>query len=171
MTILIVSIKIVLKKSKFVMDWKQRFKIIGKILQKELQERGLKLTYETASKYLETSTATYGRWKAGKTIPNGIELERIAKKLNLSPKWLLFAEGKPKGHEEPSCEGEPKEYEVPICDRCKKVSFFQEELRVSQSKNIALLEKLAESRDNPHPEKGIAHISANAAHLSQGETE
>jgi transcriptional regulator with XRE-family HTH domain len=126
------------------MEWKQRFYIINKIMSERLAAQGQNLTYDTAASFLETSTATYGRWKAGKKVPDGDELERIAKKLGISAHWLLTGEGEPTGQPPAQTSEKSNVAELKVCvaELEAEVSRLRQRLLDSQDEIDALKNKI-----------------------------
>lgn len=140
------------------MNWKKRFEIINEILSSKLSREGKKLTYGVAADYLETSTATYGRWKSGKKAPDGDELERIVKKLDISPQWLLTGEGSPMAEQSPA---QPGDREKELLEELNQV---RKELNEAQNRIIFLQGLAEEGRSREKEAAGsTARTSSTAA--------
>jgi hypothetical protein len=76
------------------MTWKKQFDIIWQKTKQALAAQGEVISNAKFESFLEVSVGKAQSWKKGQR-PSADDLESIARKLNLSPAWLLLGEGEP----------------------------------------------------------------------------
>ncbi len=79
--------------------WPQQFEIIKEIISKKLGAGEEKLTYQNIADFFGVKRGKVEAWTKGQR-PSSSDLELIGRRLNLSPRWLLFGEGEPQPHKE-----------------------------------------------------------------------
>lgn len=77
------------------MEWIKRLEIIKQKTKEALAQEGKRDTDSIVAEFLETSPATYSRWKNNRQMPDVITFIKLATKLNLSANWLLLGIGEP----------------------------------------------------------------------------
>ncbi|MDR2820416.1 MAG: helix-turn-helix domain-containing protein [Desulfovibrio sp.] len=157
------------------MDYIYRFGIIKEKIRKKLADEGKRDTDEAVAEFLQTSKATYRRWKPGQQFPDTQSLILMADKLGISLDWLLMGKG----------EGDPEGLDAPVSTidepgtndetalLCELLA--EKDKRLADKEKIIALqeEKLLQQIPVPTAEEaqGSAPISQPAVRLSPSDSE
>lgn len=78
------------------MNWAQQFQIIKEIASKKIATAGGRFSLAQLDRLLGITPGKSRHWDKGQR-PSADDLELLARKLGLSPRWLLLREGEPEG--------------------------------------------------------------------------